>query len=300
MKPVVLQKGAVLPKIVSRKAQAPNYILREMQTTANLWEVLCRDLESQRQNVKAEEYHEVARNFLDSARKVLRPDSPRLCDAVEIAGDICQAAGRYDDAAANFEDALEKSLKFGTRTGSARLAAKAALLYDQRDESERAVKAYERALSLYDETNDRSQHAMLLNQLGSLQKRSGDLAGAMKTYERAMDVASVVYGDKDPEVAAAANNLGVAFTEVGDYVKAENLHMQALSIRETTYGPMHPDVAQSMANLAVVYHASGDSQKAHGYYTGALDIFKRFRPDDDAEVQTVKANHAALLEKLGY
>jgi Uncharacterized protein conserved in bacteria (DUF2225). len=271
-----------------------------MQTTANLWEVLCRDLESQRQSAKAEEYHTVARNFLDSARKVLRPDSPKMCDAVEIAGDICQAAGRYDDAVANFSEALEKSLQLGSRAGAARLAAKLALLYDQLGRNGEAVKGYEQALSLYEEINDRTQHTMLLNQLGSLQKRTGDLAGAIKTYERAMEVAEKIFGDRDPEVAAAANNLGVACTEAGDYVRAENLHMQALSIRETAYGPMHPDVAQSMANLAVVYHVSGAEKKAHGYYVGALDIFKRFRPDDDEEVQTVKANHAALLQKLGY
>lgn len=271
-----------------------------MQATANLWEALCRDLETQRQGVKAEEYHEVARKFLDSARSVLRPDSPRLCDAVEIAGDICQAAGRYDDAVANFNDALEKALQLGSQVAAARLAAKLALLFDQRGEIELAVKGYQRALSLYEDTNDRTQHNMLLNQLGSLQKRSGDLAGAIKTYERAMQMAGVIFGDRDPEVAAAANNMAVACTEAGDFVKAENLHMQALSIRETTYGPMHPDVAQSMANLAVTYHLSGADQKAHGYYVGALDIFKRFRPDDDEEVQTVKANHEALLQKLGH
>lgn len=271
-----------------------------MQTTANLWEVLCRDLESQRQSAKAEEYHDIARNFLASARQVLRSDSPRMCDAIEIAGDICQAAGRYDDAIKSFDEALEKSIQVGSRVGAARLAAKLAMLHDHRGESELAVKGYQRALSLYEDTNDRTQHNMLLNQLGSLQKRSGDLAGAIKTYERAMQMAETIYGDRDPEVASAANNLAVANTEAGDFVKAENLHMQALSIRETAYGPMHPDVAQSMANLAVVYHMSGADQKAHGYYAGALDIFKRFRPDDDEEVQTVKANHAALLQKLGY
>lgn len=270
-----------------------------MQTTANLWEVLCRDLESQRQKVEGTEYREVAKNFLSSARKVLRADSPRLCDAVEIAGDICQAAGGHEDAATNFGEARDMAKRIGAKAAAARLSAKLALLYDHLDQRDKAVKAFEETLALYEDAHDRSQHAMLLNQLGSLQKRHGDLPGAIKTYQRAMDVSTTLYGDRDPETAAAANNLAVAYTEAGDFVKAENLHMQALSMRETAYGPMHPEVAQSMANLAVVYHSSGADQKAHGYYSGALDIYKRFRPDDDPEVATVKANHQALLTKLG-
>ncbi len=83
-----------------------------MQTTANIWEVLCRDLEVQRQTAKAEQYHEIATRFVLSARQVLRADSPRLCDAVEIAGDIHQAARQYADAATNFEEAFRTSLKF--------------------------------------------------------------------------------------------------------------------------------------------------------------------------------------------
>jgi tetratricopeptide (TPR) repeat protein len=269
-----------------------------MQTTANLWEVLCRDLESQRQSAKADEYHQVAQNFLDAAHKVLRPDSPHLCDAVEIAGDICQAAGRLDDAAANFETALKKNQAIGVSAASARLGAKLALLAEQRGETTTAIAAYQRALGLYEEANDRSEHLMLLNQLGSLQKRTADLSGAEKSYQRAMDVATILHGERDPEVATAANNLAVTYTEMLDFVRAENLHMQALAIRETTYGPMHPEVAQSMANLAVVYHAQGEANKANGYYTGALQIFARFRPNDDPEVQTVRENHQALLDKL--
>src|SRR6186713_1944162 len=105
-----------------------------MQTTANLWEVLCRDLESERQTAKADQCQEIARKFLDAARHVLRPDSPRLCDAIEIAGDVSQAAGHFKEAAVNFKDALEKSQQFGPVPSTARLAAKLALLLDRLEE----------------------------------------------------------------------------------------------------------------------------------------------------------------------
>jgi len=267
-----------------------------MQTTANLWEVLCRDLESERQTAKAEQYQEIARKFLDTARQVLRPDSPRLCDAIEIAGDVHQAAGQLPEAAVNFRDALEKSEQFGSAPATARLSAKLALVLDRLGETGEAREIYETAISLYEAMRDHSQHALLLNQLGALCKGQGDMDAAEKYYLRAMEVAGALHGSNHPETAAAANNLGVAYIETRDFVKAENLHMQALSIRELCYGAMHPEVAQSMANLAVVYHSMGNYQKARAFYVGALKTFKCFREANDPEVQTVQANYDALLQ----
>ncbi|MFZ0708546.1 MAG: tetratricopeptide repeat protein [Terrimicrobiaceae bacterium] len=270
-----------------------------MQTTASLWELLCRDFELERRGAKAEQCHGIALRFLQAAKRVLRSESPRLCDAFEIAGDACQAAGCLPDATANFEEALSKSLLLGSTPSAARLAAKLALVRDLVGELPEARFRYEQALSLYEAVRDYSRHVMLLNQLGTLCKLAGDFAAMEANYRRAMEVAIHLHDPNHPEVASAANNLGVAYTEAHDFLSAENLHMQALAIREKCFGAMHPDVAQSMANLAVVYHASGNYQKALAFYTGALKIYKCFRESDDPEMQTVIANHVALLEEAG-
>lgn len=269
-----------------------------MQTTANIWELLCRDLESERQTAKAEQYQTIASKFVDTAKQMLRADSPRLCDAIEIAGDICQAAGRFSEAVENFQEALEKAREIGVASSCARLTAKLALVFEELGKTREARENFEQAVGLYGGIQDFSQHAMLLNQLGALCKRGGDFAAAEKYYSEAMEFATMRHGDNHPETAVAANNLGVACTETGDYVRAENFHMQALAIRETSFGALHPEVAQSMANLAVVYHAMGLHDKAAGFYSGALKIYKRFRADDDAEMQNVQANYDALLQKM--
>jgi tetratricopeptide (TPR) repeat protein len=268
-----------------------------MQTTANLWELLCRDFELERRSAKAEQYHGIAVRFLQAAKRILRSTSPRLCDALEIAGDACQAAGCLSDAAANFEEALSKSLHLNATSSAARLAAKVALLRDRLGELGEARFHYGQALSLYETARDYSKHVMLLNQLGALCKIVGDFETMERNYKRAMEIAIQLHNQNHPEVASAANNLGVAYTEAHDFVKAENLHMQALAIRERCFGTMHPDVAQSMANLAVVYHASGDHQKALAFYSGALKIYKCFHRSDHPEMQTVIANQAALLQE---
>lgn len=273
-------------------------LLDFMQPTANIWEVLCRDLESEKQAANAEQYHEIAQKFIESARQMLRADSPRLCDAIEIAGDISQAAGQFPDAMARFEEAYSLARLHNFAASSARLAAKLALLYDHFGNVQGARETYEYAISTYGDLRDHSQHVMLLNRLGALCKAQEDYAAAERHYEKAMQVASSVHGPNHPEVATAANNLGVTYTDLQNYERAENLHMQALAIREKSFGAMHPEVAQSMANLAVVYHASGKLDQARGFYLGALDIFKRFRPANDPEVQTVQANYDSLLKHI--
>jgi hypothetical protein len=127
-----------------------------MQTTASLWELLCRDFESERRNANSEQYGEIGLRFLKGARRILHSSSPRLRDAIEIAGDACQTAGDVSTAAA-------------------RLAAKAAILQDGAGSLGQARSHYEQALSLYERAHDYSQHVMLLSRLGGLCKRPGDL-----------------------------------------------------------------------------------------------------------------------------
>jgi tetratricopeptide (TPR) repeat protein len=275
------------------KIQRPN----TMQPTANLWETLCQDFEERRQKATPEEYAAVAKSFVDSARHILRPDSPRLCDAIEISGDVYQACGQIREAVLAFEEALKISQRIGAWISAARISGKLAMLLDETGDLAGARSFYERALEYYERIGDHSMHSQLLNSYASVCRRSGDSSEAERSYERAMEVAMRLHGETHPEVAIAANNLGVAYTDAGDYVRAENMHMQALAIREKCFGGMHPDVAQSLGNMAVVYHSSRDYDRAENFYRASLDIFRRFRPSDDPEVEAVQANYDSLLER---
>lgn len=266
-----------------------------MQPTANLWETLCRDFESRRQGADPSQYSEIAKNFLDTARQILRAESPRLSDATEIAGDVFQSSGMGEEAAAYFEQALQLSTRGGAWISAARLAGKLAMLLDGSGDLKRAREYYERAIEYYERIGDHSMHSYLLNGYASVARRLGDSREAERAYQKAMDVAARIHGETHPEVAIAANNLGVAYTDAGDLVRAENMHMQALAIREKCFGGMHPDVAQSLGNLAVVYHSSRDYDRAANFYRAALDIYGRFREADDPELVQARQNYEALL-----
>ena len=269
-------------------------IMQTTATTANFWEVLCRDLESQTSLPSKEQHHLAAQQFKEAATQVFRDNSPRLCDALEIAGDVCQAAGFLADASQDFKDSLDRNLKAGNIASAARVSAKLAILLYHLEKNSDAIRHYTQALELYDAAHDHSQDSLLASNLAGLEKRAGDFPACERHYKQALETALQLRGEVDPEVALVCNNLGVAYTEMGDWVNAENQHMRALGIREQVFGAMHPDVAQSLANLAVVYHSSSNFEKARAYYNAAIKTYLAFKKPDAPELDSLRAN----LEQL--
>jgi len=270
-----------------------------MQTTANLWEVLCRDLEAQRSQTSLEQHRIAAEKFKDAAKQVFRKSSPRLSDALEIAGDVCQASGFLPDAVVDFKDSLDRNLENGNITAAARVAAKLALLSEHQGDADAARRYYGQALELYEAAHDFSQHSMLASNLAGLEKHAGNFAACEKHYLQALETAVRLHGEIHPSVALVCNNLAVAYTEAGDWVRAENLHMRALGIREQVFGAMHPEVAQSLANLAVVYHSSSNFAKARGYYEAAMKTYLAFKKPDAPELVALRANLETLNAHSG-
>ncbi len=265
-----------------------------MQPTANLWDVLCRDLEVERSQSSHEQQSVAAQHFKETAERVFQESSPRRCDALEIAGDVCQAAGSLHEAEENFEGALSQNLKIGRVSAAARVAAKLALLQDHLGKETEALLQYTKALRLYGDCRDHSQDILLACNLAALQKRTGDFAECEHYYKLALESATRAHGEIHPDVAVVCSNLGAAYTDFGEWGQAETMHMRALGIREQLYGAMHPDVAESLANLAVVYHSSENFDKARSYYQAAIKTYLAFKKPDAPEILQVQANLESL------
>jgi Tfp pilus assembly protein PilF len=272
-----------------------------MQNTASLWVLLCEELEARRTKESAAEHSVAARKFEEAAKQVFQKCPDRLRDALEISGDIHQAAEAPDDARRCFQEALE--VPAPSLAQRARLATKLALLCESQGDSA-AREFYTMAIEAHDHGLDQAELPTLLNNLGGLHRLYGDFAAAEQTYLRALKEAVATHGPHHPEVGLIANNLGVAYTDTNDLAKAEEAHLRALQIRETVFGGNHPDVGQSMANLAVVYHARGLNERAERFYRGAIKTLSQFFAIDDSQIQRIQANldrlpqvHARKLSK---
>lgn len=265
-----------------------------MQNTADLWEVLCRDFQTQRAQLPHAHHLEAAEQFINSARQVLRSESPRLADAYEIAADLCHAAGGGENAMDFYEQALALSYGAGVPENSARIAGKLAILREEAGQIREAVMLFEQAIELFDQAGDHRQHPALLSHCAALQRGLGLRAEARRNYEEAIRFGGRLYGETHPEIVVLLNNFGVALCEWKLFNEAETCHLRALQIGETAFGSTHPDVGQSMGNLAVLYHVQRDFNRAARFYQGALTVLERARGPQDPEVLALKANFAAL------
>jgi tetratricopeptide (TPR) repeat protein len=263
-----------------------------MQNTSNLWALLCEELEAPKVGESAAEHSAAARKFEEASKHLFKKHPARLRDALEIAGDVHQAAESFDDARQSFEDAL--AVKDPTPEQTARLSTKLALLAEVRGDLEDARRRYAAAVEACEKTSARAQLPTLLNNLAGLHRACGDFTASEKIYQRALDAATAVHGPSHPEVALIANNYGVACTDHGDFAKAENLHLRALQIREEIFGSHHPDVGQSLANLAVVYHAKRLYAKAERFYRSALETLLQFYGPEDPQLQNIRTNYDSL------
>ncbi len=109
---------------------------------------------------------------------------------------------------------------------------------------------------------------------------SGDYAGALSYYERALPIFEKAYGPEHAYTAQCLSNFGYLLHVTGNPVEAYPYCQRALAIREKLFGPDHPDVSLSRNNLGSVLQDMGDWVEARSCYERALAIReKAFGPD---------------------
>lgn len=265
-----------------------------MQDTADLWVLLCEELQAKREGESADKRSAAAAHFEQAAKQAFKANPARLRDAMEIAGDVHQSSGAIGDALRAFSEALAMADDETSPSVRARIATKLALGHEGIGNVEEARRYYDAAVNAHVEAHDHAELPTLLNNLAGLHRSVGDFDAAKTAYERAMKEAVELHGSRHPEVALIANNLAVALTDKGDLQKAEELHLRALQIREESFGAIHPEVGQSMANLAVVYHARRLFRKAERLYLAALETLGHFHAKDSLEIQQIQKNYDSL------
>lgn len=91
---------------------------------------------------------------------------------------------------------------------------------------------------------------------GMTLQQKADHVGATKAYERALQLASQVFGSEHENTAAILNNLAILYSAMHQYAKAEPLYQRSLTIRESRLGPDHPGVADNLYNMASLHTAT--------------------------------------------
>jgi tetratricopeptide (TPR) repeat protein/predicted Ser/Thr protein kinase len=119
---------------------------------------------------------------------------------------------------------------------------------------------------------DSIQEVELLYALGLIQDRLGNYPEALRSLERALELATAQLGPEHPEVARQLNGLGGVYWSQHDWERALATQVRALEIVERAFGTEHPELARSLTNKGLVLGRLGKHQEALEVQRRALQI----------------------------
>jgi tetratricopeptide (TPR) repeat protein len=149
-------------------------------------------------------------------------------------------------------------------------------------------------------TGDRALESRRYQTEGIVLARSGDSKGAIAADEKALAIATELYGKYGGlAVAQAEQELASAYASNLEYVKALPHLETALMLLDRVEGPEHPDSATGLGTLAMIYAHTGDIAKARANFEKAIDIREKVLGKNSPSLVPSLNNIADMLYKSG-
>ena len=173
-------------------------------------------------------------------------------------------------------ETLCSKLPEDTRTDQAYIALNIGLVWDARQEPERAIEPKLKALDWYLQTLPRNDRriAVCANSLGNSYESNGNADKALEYKTLALEIIELISGPNSLDAAVLHNNLGIAHWGAGNLEQALYHHSKALAIRQKVLPAGEYLIGESHNNLALVYESQGQLSKARDAYSAATSIFE--------------------------
>src|SRR6185503_15645075 len=120
--------------------------------------------------------------------------------------------------------------------------------------------------------------AVLLQNIGAMQMRTGRFRDAKATLEQALPRLVQHYGEKDPHIGAVYSNLADVHRSLGDYARSVELVHHALDVDIAVSGAAHRDVGTDWQKLARSTDKLGEPAQALQQIDKAIAIFDKALP----------------------
>src|ERR1039458_7956245 len=209
-------------------------------------------------------------------------------------------AGDHDAAKASFEQLTARALDMGNTLKVALACQRWGTLNREQGDSEIAVRADKRALSIIEALRPVFLPEMLL-ELSRAEEKHGDSRNSSEHLARAMDVAERLKAPVFPQVL---RTMAEVKAQAGDYSTAVELHTKAIQIFRDTGNPWA--AAGTLSDLGVAYARLGDDINAERCYQ---ESWRSARQLGDvslqellltlrAELDVRKRDYPAATEKL--
>ncbi len=227
------------------------------------------------------------------------PDSQaQLANSLYGLGKLLRAQGQYPEAEKDLREALRLQQKiYGASDPrvAATLKELARELSDAGDLNA-AIPLMRSAVAMQRELRGGNPYpdlAEVLNDMGVLLWRHGDLDEAEAFYRESLAMNRKLLGDKHPEIANGLENVAMSLQDKGDLAGAEDMYRQSLTMRRELLGENHPEVGRTLMNLASLRYDRGDTGEAIADMREVLSIYRKVYPADHPET-------ARVLNALGF
>ncbi len=172
-------------------------------------------------------------------------------------GSALHAAGRADESLGHYASALALARDRKDDALEARILARIAMTHRQRQETDLALEAAEKARDIFERLGNTRQLADALGTLATLHQRRGELSRARARYEEALPLVDAA----DPNVAGPfRGNLGTLYNQLGELDDARANFEAAFDI--VSRAGIRRLEAVSLGNLASVDFETGRLEEA--------------------------------------
>ncbi|MDH3651918.1 MAG: CHAT domain-containing protein, partial [Saprospiraceae bacterium] len=165
-----------------------------------------------------------------------------------------------------------------------------ALIHDQLDELDLAVKYYEQALALYEDKlgSDNIAYATILNNLAGILDYQEVYEEAEEKYHRSLAAFELILGKNNTYYSTILNNLALVYENTERPMEAEKCFLEAVQIRAQVLGSLHPRYVELQYNLASFYSATNPDKSIELYMDAnkkQLDLVKYYYSTFDEETR---------------
>lgn len=212
-------------------------------------------------NAKAADYYTRGLELLGE------DDAVRCIDTLHNYGDVCQIAGRNEEAAKAFERMLVLAWRLDLKGKGGAAHNRIGRLHRDTGHLEEAMRHLGAGLALFDALGDERGKASSLDDIGKVHWLRGNYVLSLQFLQQALDARRRL-GDKR-SIALSLNNLGNVHQDSAHYREAREAFEQALALRREI-GDL-PGVVASLNNLGSVHQDGGEHGKAVELWTEALE-----------------------------
>ncbi len=128
---------------------------------------------------------------------------------------------------------------------------------------------YQNSLDLFQEINDQSGIASILNNLGIIYRKQGNLKIALDYYHRSLAIRRTL--DNNLDIVASLNNIGIIYMYQGHFDQALTHYQDALTILQEEDHKQY--LAAIHNNLGNIYFDKGELNDAFIHYQACIDLW---------------------------